>query len=121
MGVHSMVGGTDIYLVVTPGFNDTARSNGDIILAISKGLLTQKALGMKLMGIIYLHDITQYKWTGALKRQLKIVRLITGQENLKHILLVTTKWGDEARKDEFEDWQAELGRSSRKRGARPQI
>ena len=116
-----MVGGTDIYLVVTPGFNDTARSNGDIILAISKGLLTQKALGMKLMGIIYLHDITQYKWTGALKRQLKIVRLITGQENLKHILLVTTKWGDEARKDEFEDWQAELGRSSRKRGARPQI
>jgi hypothetical protein len=108
MGVHSMVGGTDVYLVDTPGFNDTVRSNGDIILEISKGLLAQKALGMKLMGIIYLHDITQYKWTGALKRQLKIVKLIAGQENFKHILLVTTKWGDEARKDEFEDRQAEL-------------
>jgi hypothetical protein len=108
MGVHSMVGSKEVYLVDTPGFNDTVRSNGDIILEISKGLLAQKALGMKLMGIIYLHDITQYKWTGALKRQLKIVKLIAGQENFKHILLVTTKWGDGARKDEFEDRQAEL-------------
>jgi hypothetical protein len=97
-----------VYLVDTPGFNDTIRSDGDIILEISKGLLAQKALGVRLMGIIYLHDITQYRWTGSLKRQLKIMKLIAGKENYRHILLVTTKWGDEARRDEFEDRQAEL-------------
>jgi hypothetical protein len=95
-------------LVDTPGFNDTIRSDGDIILEISKGLLAQKQLGLRLMGIIYLHDITQNRWTGSLRRQLKIMKLIAGRENYRHILLVTTKWGDDARRDEFEDRQAEL-------------
>lgn len=95
-------------LIDTPGFDDSIRSDGDILLEISKGLAAQNALGVKLIGVIYLHDITARRMRHSLKRELQLVKLICGVENYKHVLLVTTQWGDRQRYDEFEDRQAEL-------------
>jgi hypothetical protein len=45
---------------------------------------------------------------GSLKRELEMLKLIIGSDNYKNLLLVTTKWGDETRKREFEKRQQEL-------------
>jgi hypothetical protein len=45
---------------------------------------------------------------GSLRRELEILKLIIGSDNYKNLLLVTTKWGDESRKREFETRQHEL-------------
>jgi hypothetical protein len=45
---------------------------------------------------------------GSLKRELEMLKLILGPDNYKSLLLVTTKWGDEARMREFELRQTEL-------------
>lgn len=45
---------------------------------------------------------------GSLRRELKMLKLIAGRKNYKHILLVTTKWGDPNRQREFENRQYEL-------------
>jgi hypothetical protein len=97
-----------VLLIDTPGFDDTVRSDADIIVEISKCLLAQKKLGVRLMGAIYLYDITRLRMTGSLQRQLVIMKLIVGKESYKHVLLVTTKWGDKNRRSEFENRQAEL-------------
>jgi hypothetical protein len=105
---EAQIGGTSVFLIDTPGFDDSKRSDGDIILEISKSLSTQVAIGVKLLGVIYLHDITNSRMRGSLKRELEIVKLIIGSHNYKHLLLVTTKWGDGTRKREFEKRQQEL-------------
>lgn len=65
-------------------------------------------MGVRLLGIIYMHDITVSRMRGSLKRELEMLRLIAGPRNYRHILLVTTKWGDTSRRREFESRQFEL-------------
>jgi hypothetical protein len=45
---------------------------------------------------------------GSLKRELEILKLILGPQNYRSLLLVTTKWGDDTRFQEFEKRQHEL-------------
>jgi hypothetical protein len=102
------IGGTNILVIDTPGFDDSVRSDSDIIFEISATLSAQAALGVRLLGIIYMHDITVPRMRGSSKRELEMLRLIAGKKNYKHILLVTTKWGDPTRVREFENRQFEL-------------
>jgi hypothetical protein len=55
-----------------------------------------------------MHDITIPRMRGSLKRELEMLKLIAGKKNYKHILLVTTKWGDPTRQREFGNRQYEL-------------
>jgi hypothetical protein len=45
---------------------------------------------------------------GSSKRELEMLKLTAGRKNYKHILLVTTKWGDPTRVRELENRQFEL-------------
>jgi len=105
---ETKIGGTDLLIIDTPGFDDSIRSDSDVILEISATLSAQAALGVRLLGIIYMHDITVPRMRGSLRRELEMVRLIAGKRNYKHTLLVTTKWGDPSRWREFENRQFEL-------------
>lgn len=105
---EARIGATNVFLIDTPGFDDAIRSDADIILEISKSLSAQLATGVRLLGVIYIHDITNPRMRGSLQRELEILKLILGSENYKSLLLVTNKWGDEARKREFEQRQSEL-------------
>ncbi|KAK5947350.1 hypothetical protein PMZ80_001500 [Knufia obscura] len=102
------IGGTQLLLIDTPGFDDTVRSDGDVVLEIASSLSFQATLGMRLLGIIYLHDITVPRMRGSLKRELEMLRLIVGPENYRNVLLVTTKWGDKSRRREYENRQFQL-------------
>ena len=95
-------------LIDTPGFNDTLRSDGDITVEISKCLLAQKRLGVRLMGVLYLHDITQARMTGSFNKELEILKRMVGIQNYKHIILVTTKWALNTGQSNFEKRHAEL-------------
>ena len=52
----------------------------------------------QLSGIIYLHDITQARMTGSSVINLRMFRKLCGDENLKNVILATTKWA-KLRKD----------------------
>jgi hypothetical protein len=55
-----------------------------------------------------MHDITVPRMRGSLRRELEMLKLIAGRKNYRHILLVTTKWGDPTRRREFENRQFDL-------------
>jgi hypothetical protein len=92
--IQARVGNTDVLLVDTPGFNDSFRSDGDILVQMSATLCAQYRCHINLKGVIYLYNITQPRLTGSSLRQLELFRRICGDENLRHVLLVTTQWNE---------------------------
>jgi hypothetical protein len=105
---ETSIGGTKLLVIDTPGFDDSKRSDSDVVIEISACLTAQAAMGVRLLGIVYIQDITVARMRRSLKRELEMMKKIVGKKNYRHVLLVTTKWGDRSRLREFEGRQYEL-------------
>jgi hypothetical protein len=97
-----------VQLVDTPGFNDTTRSDTDVLSAIAGWLQTNQ---VSIAGIVYLHRINEKRFTGANRLLLKILQSMCGQHFLPHVVLCTTMWDkipDKAVFSEAEARESEL-------------
>jgi GTPase SAR1 family protein len=88
------VGRTQVAVVDTPGFDDTKRSDADIVGDIVKFLCAQYELGLPLKGIIFMHRITDNKVSGTAQRYLEILRCLCGDNVLTNVILLTTMWSE---------------------------
>ena len=88
------VGRSKGLLIDTPGFDDSSRTDSDILTEISRILAAQYAAGVSLKGVIYLHRITDVRYQGSSVKTLNIFKKICGQLALKNVLLVTTRWNE---------------------------
>ena len=79
-------------VVDTPGFDDTYRSDDEILAEITQFLAVQYTMKIPLKGIIYLHRIYDNKMRGSARRHLELFRSICGDNALKNVILVTTCW-----------------------------
>ncbi|KAI0533320.1 P-loop containing nucleoside triphosphate hydrolase protein [Xylaria digitata] len=81
-----------VYLVDTPGFDDTSRTDVEIFkeLAFLFGQLYRN--GARLGGILYLHRITDNRATGSAVRSFNTLKSVCGPDAAKFVLLVTTMW-----------------------------
>jgi hypothetical protein len=84
--------GYNINLVDTPGFNDTHRSETEVLQDIAKWLRETYEGDSRLNGIIYLHSINNVRMEGSALRNLKMFRQLCGKEPLKNVILATTFW-----------------------------
>jgi len=84
--------GYNVTLIDTPGFNDTFRTDADILNEIAQWLEFAYTKGFRLAGIIYLHRIADVRMEGSALRNLKMFRKLCGDEPLKNVLLATTFW-----------------------------
>jgi chromosome segregation ATPase len=63
--------------------------------------------GFTLVGVIYIHRISDKRFTGITKRNFGMFRELCGEETLKNVVLVTNMWGEvsldvgEAREEEL--------------------
>jgi len=94
--------GYDITLIDTPGFNDTLRSETEVLKEIAGWLDITYRKGMRLTGIIYLQALTDRKMYGSSLRNLKMFRDLCGDDPLKNIILGTTGWGTAEKSGEYE-------------------
>ena len=90
--VPATIGGSKVLLIDTPGFDDTNRPDGEILSEIAKILSAQYELGMQLKGVIYIHRITDIRYSRAAVKTFDIFKGICGQDALKNVLLVTSRW-----------------------------
>ena len=97
-----------IVLVDTPGFDDTTRSDMEILSMISHWLKTTYAVffflsstlssgyryerDVKLSGLIYLHRITDNRMAGSLYKNLRMFGELCGDLAMSQVVLVTTMW-----------------------------
>lgn len=84
--------GKTVHLIDTPGFNDTHRSDGEILQELAFWLLQCYNLGIRLSGIVYLHSITDPRMQGSTLRALNIFKKLVGPENFHGVILATTMW-----------------------------
>ncbi|KAK3393392.1 hypothetical protein B0H63DRAFT_458124 [Podospora didyma] len=82
----------NVYLIDTPGFDDTNRDDADILRDIAFWLSESLKSDVKLSGILYLHRITDPRMAGSAKRNLLMFKKLCGNEALKNVILVTTMW-----------------------------
>ncbi|KIV87795.1 hypothetical protein PV11_03317 [Exophiala sideris] len=84
--------GRRIFLVDTPGFDDHARSDSEILKDVAFWMAAAYSKDTKLAGILYLHRISDVKMQDSALRNLRMFKQLCGEKNLKSVLLVTTHW-----------------------------
>lgn len=82
----------NVYLVDTPGFDDTNRSDKEVLKELVTWLGSSYKQKIQLNGIIYLHRITDPRMQGSARKTLLMFKRLCGQEALKHVILATTMW-----------------------------
>jgi len=86
--------GCRMVIVDTPGFDDTYEEDAEVLRRIAVWLASSYDDGMKLGGVIYLHEISQTRMLGTSRRNLDMFRQLCGEDALAKVILGTTKWGD---------------------------
>lgn len=81
-----------VAIVDTPGFDDTTRSDAEILDEIVQFLCFQYQLGISLKGIIYMHRITDNKMQGTAYRYFEMFKRLCGDRNMANVVLLTTMW-----------------------------
>ncbi|KAF9555475.1 hypothetical protein CPC08DRAFT_132494 [Agrocybe pediades] len=110
-----------ITLVDTPGFDDTNLGDAAILHLIAdwlaKAYRDKKVLG----GVIYLHDVSNNRFSGTARRNLEMFNLMCGDAALSRVIIGTTNWTrtTEDRGARFEDelkrvhWRSMLEQGAR--------
>ncbi|KAI6013453.1 P-loop containing nucleoside triphosphate hydrolase protein [Pisolithus microcarpus] len=86
--------------VDTPGFDDTCRSDQDILRSIAEWLEKKYRGHVTLSGIIYTHRITDERMSGSVCKNLDIFARLCGDRAAGGVRLVTTMW-DKAKNKEL--------------------
>ncbi|KAJ2922056.1 hypothetical protein H1R20_g15030, partial [Candolleomyces eurysporus] len=86
------LGGRRIVLFDTPGFDDTNKSETEILRIIAFELEKQYRKGRTLHGIIYVYRISDLRVGGLAKTNFGIFRKLCGDTSLKNVVIVTNMW-----------------------------
>ncbi|KAK4892653.1 hypothetical protein LTR27_008929 [Elasticomyces elasticus] len=97
-------GGHHITLIDTPGFNDTSRSETEVLKSIADYLdfTYRNPPHLKLTGIIYLQSVVDPRMYGSSLRNLKMFKDLVGPDPLRNVILATTRWGQAKKIGELE-------------------
>ena len=90
---------TSVYLIDTPGFDDTNRNDTEVLREIATWLTDSYSNSVKLTGIIYLHRISDVRMQGSAKRNLAMFKKLCGQDALRNVILATTMWDKVSEED----------------------
>ncbi|KAG6814645.1 hypothetical protein H0H87_008295 [Tephrocybe sp. NHM501043] len=81
-----------IMLVDTPGFDDIATKDSDILRRIGAWLVRSYRFDMKLAGVVYLHKINNNRWQTTGQKNRTFFERLCGKGAAKKIVLLTTMW-----------------------------
>lgn len=84
--------GGKIYLIDTPGFDDTNRPDTEVLKDVAFFLSQTYRRAIQLTGIVYLHKITENRMSGSSVRNLSMFKQLCGDSVYPHVVLATTMW-----------------------------
>ena len=83
-----------VWLIDSPGFDDTEISDAEVIREIATFLCRTFQVGLRLSGVIYLHRITDPRMSGSAIKNLELFKLLCGKDAFPIVWLVTTRWNE---------------------------
>ncbi len=81
-----------MHLVDTPGFDDTLRSDADVLKEIAYWLSNAYVSNVRLSGIIYIHPIASDRMPRSALKTLRVMQKAWGTTIPSSVALVTTMW-----------------------------
>ncbi|KAJ3509701.1 hypothetical protein NMY22_g16207 [Coprinellus aureogranulatus] len=91
-----VVDGRKVVLVDTPGFDDTTKTDSEILKLIADFLATSYQSGHKLTGLLFIHRISDFRMGGISLKNFKTFRKLRGESTLRNVIIVTNMWGEVA-------------------------
>ncbi|KAI0444185.1 hypothetical protein F4803DRAFT_512300 [Xylaria telfairii] len=85
--------GRDVYLIDTPGFDDTNKEDVEILTTIAHYLSVSYANHVFINGILYLHRVSDTRIGSSTRRNFDMMRALYGEDQLENVAVVTTMWG----------------------------
>lgn len=85
----------NIWLIDTPGFDDTSKANAKVLREIASSMCTfwdDKCLSIG--GLIYVHRITDIRMSGSSLKSIRIFEALCGEGCFDAVTVVTTMWDD---------------------------
>ncbi|KAJ5442073.1 hypothetical protein N7445_005080 [Penicillium cf. griseofulvum] len=83
-----------VYLIDTPGFNDTNRSDIDTLSVLATYLGASYANGVRIHGILMLHPISDNRMSGSSVRNLNMMKAMCGFASYSNLAIATTMWSE---------------------------
>ncbi|KAK5305057.1 hypothetical protein LTR99_004123 [Exophiala xenobiotica] len=90
--VEVVVDGHRIKLIDTPGYDDTNRSDADVLKDTALFLQATYESQITINGILWLHPISHARMTGSAMRNLRLLQDLVGKDSLRNVRLITTFW-----------------------------
>lgn len=90
--IETKIDGRVVRFVDTPGFSDTTLSDSEVLQLIADYLAAAYKNDIKLSGLIYLHPISDTRVTHHATKNLQMFQKLTGEKNLKNVMLATSMW-----------------------------
>ncbi|KAG8775524.1 hypothetical protein FRC20_012088 [Serendipita sp. 405] len=87
-----VIKGESIVFIDTPGFNDTEKSDYDILSEIATFLVQAHENQIRLEKILYLHRVSDNRMAGSPLRNLELFASLCGNVALPSVIIVTTMW-----------------------------
>lgn len=84
--------GKTIHLIDTPGFDDTYKSDREVLEGVATWLGNAYEHNITLSGILYLHRISDNRLGGVSFRNLIMFKKLCGHDFYPRVFLVTTMW-----------------------------
>jgi len=84
--------GQRITLIDTPGFDDSERSDTDILTLVANYMAKTYEQGMLLTGIIFLQPINQPRLQGSEKKRTRLFKKLLGEGAYSRVVIATTMW-----------------------------
>ncbi|KAF9531056.1 P-loop containing nucleoside triphosphate hydrolase protein [Crepidotus variabilis] len=88
-----------VILLDTPGFDDTTRSDVEILKLIATYLQKSYAGKRKLAGVVYMQRISDPRMGGTATRNARMFRKLAGHVSMNNVVIVTTFWTKVEQKD----------------------
>ncbi|RXW11980.1 hypothetical protein EST38_g13874, partial [Candolleomyces aberdarensis] len=89
-----MLDGRLVTLIDTPDFNDTTRSDTDILKMIARVLASTYQKRKTLAGVILVHRDTDDRFGGLSTRYFRMFREQCGDNSLKNVVILTNMWNE---------------------------
>ncbi|KAI1349338.1 hypothetical protein F5Y01DRAFT_327531 [Xylaria sp. FL0043] len=81
-----------VYLIDTPGFDDTSRSDAETLDRLGSYLSASYGAGIRIDGVIFLQRITDVRMAGSGVRNLAMLRAMCDLPSYARFAIVTTMW-----------------------------
>ncbi|KAG8785819.1 hypothetical protein FRC19_006477 [Serendipita sp. 401] len=88
----TIIKGESFALIDTPGFNDTTRSDYEILGEIAAFLTAAQKGRYRLDKLLYLHRISDNRMAGTPLRNLELFASVCGNVAMPNVTIVTTMW-----------------------------